>query len=34
MARETEGAKEDEEMGEKKEENLKSAQHCRFNLLY
>lgn len=34
MARETEGAKKDEEMGEKKEENLKSAQHCGFNLLY
>lgn len=29
-----EGAKEDEEMGEKKEEKLKSAPHCGFNLLY
>ena len=34
MAREKEGAKKDEDMGEKKEDNLKSAQHCGFNLLY
>lgn len=36
MAGEREGAKEDEEMGEKEEENLKLAHHCGFNriLLY